>query len=294
MTWGAVAVVGAAVVGGVASNSAAKKGAAAQGKATDAAIGEQQRQYDQTRDDQRGYRDAGSYALNRLTGQVSQSEGNFDADAYLRDNPDVAADPYWAGNAYQHYVNYGRGENRDFEYNSQAQEQLARGGVGEIDRATTPEEVMSDPGYKFGLQQGQQALDRKIAAMGGRVSGAALKAAARYGTDYGASGYNAAYQRGQDRLNRLASLAGVGQSATQASSAAGAQSTNAISGLISSQGDANAAAGIAQGNIWRSTGNQLAGYFQNRQSQNTNPFGNAAGYYSSTMNPDYSSYADPQ
>ncbi len=133
-------------------------------------------------------------------------------------------------------------------------------------------EAMRDPGYQFGLQQGQQALDRKIAAMGGRVSGAALKAAARYGTDYATTGYNAAYQRGQDRLNRLAAMAGLGQTAPPASAQSGANATNAISNLISSQGDANAAASMAQGNIWRNAGNQLSGYFMNQYQRNQNPY----------------------
>jgi hypothetical protein len=128
----------------------------------------------------------------------------------------------------------------------------------EIGKPITAADVMSDPGYQFGLSQGQLGLDRKTASMGGRVSGAALKAADQYATDYATTGYNSAYQRGQDRLNRLAALAGIGQTATQASSAAGQSSANAISSLLTSQGDASAANQIAQGNIWGNAGNQLA------------------------------------
>ena len=124
-------------------------------------------------------------------------------------------------------------------------------------RMPTAAEVMSDPGYAFGQQQGQQALDRKAAAGGGRVSGASLKAASSYATDYATTGYGAAYQRRQDRLNRLASLAGIGQTATGASAAAGGASANAISGIIGSQGDARAAGQLAQGNIWSGAANQL-------------------------------------
>lgn len=131
----------------------------------------------------------------------------------------------------------------------------------DINRPVTSADVMSDPGYQFGLEQGQTALDRKVAAMGGRVSGAALKGATRYAEGYATTGYNAAYQRKQDRLNRLASIAGLGQTATNGSAAAGQQSTNAISGLISSQGDASAAATMAKGNIWQNTGNQLAALY---------------------------------
>jgi hypothetical protein len=121
----------------------------------------------------------------------------------------------------------------------------------------TAQEVMSDPGYQFGLDQGQQALDRKRSAVGGRLSGASLKGASEYATNYAATGYGAAYQRRQDRLNRLAALAGIGQTATGGSAMAGANATNAISGLMERQGDANAAAGLAQGNIWGGLANQL-------------------------------------
>lgn len=133
----------------------------------------------------------------------------------------------------------------------------------DINKPTTAADVMAgDPGYQFGLDQGQTALDRKIAAMGGRVSGAALKATDRYATDYATTGYGAAYQRSQDRLNRLAALAGLGQTATGASAAAGAASTNAITALQTQQGDAAAAGQIAQGNIWGNAGNQLTALAQ--------------------------------
>jgi hypothetical protein len=131
----------------------------------------------------------------------------------------------------------------------------------DINQPTTAADVMSDPGYQFGLDQGQLALDRKFAASGGRVSGAAMKAAAQYGTNYATTGYGAAYQRSQDRLNRLAALAGVGQTATAGSAAAGAGLANAISGILQSQGNATGAAQLAQGSIWGGAGNQLAALY---------------------------------
>lgn len=149
---------------------------------------------------------------------------------------------------------------------------------GEMGTMPTSQDVMNSPGYQFGLQQGQQAIDRKTAAAGGRVSGAALKSAAEYGTNYATTGYNAEYQRRQDRLNRLASLAGIGQSATGSSAAAGANMANNVSGSLSSQGDATGAARIAQGNIWANNGNQLAATAQNwaRGYQSNNPQSNPA------------------
>ncbi len=129
--------------------------------------------------------------------------------------------------------------------------------AGDINTPVTAQDVMADPGYQFGLTQGQTALDRKIAASGGRVSGAALKAASRYGTDYASSGFNSAYQRKQDRLNRLAAIAGIGQTSTAGTAAAGQAATNNIGRALSSQGDATAASQIARGNIWANTTNKL-------------------------------------
>lgn len=128
----------------------------------------------------------------------------------------------------------------------------------DINAPTTAADVMSDPGYQFGLDQGRRAIDQKIAASGGRVSGASIKAAARFGTDYGATGYGAAYQRKQDRLNRLAALAGIGQTASAGSAAAGSNSTNAITSLLTSQGDARGASQVANGSIWSNATKQLA------------------------------------
>lgn len=158
----------------------------------------------------------------------------------------------------------------------------------EINAPVTSADVMSDPGYQFGLSQGQLGLDRKAAAAGGRVSGAALKSAAEYANNYATTGYNAAYQRRQDRLNRLASLANIGQTATGGSAAAGAAKSNAISSLISSQGDASAAASMAQGNIWGNTVNQLGAVASKWASTPYNP--------GSTFNIDSSggyTYKDP-
>lgn len=131
----------------------------------------------------------------------------------------------------------------------------------EMNTPMTAVDATRDPGYQFGLTQGQMALDRKASAAGGRLSGASLKAAARYGNDYATTKYESAYSRNyqakQDRLNRLAALAGVGQSATGSTAAAGASAAGANAGLITAQGNASAAAQMAQGNIWGSAINQL-------------------------------------
>lgn len=136
--------------------------------------------------------------------------------------------------------------------------------------------VQMDPGYQFGMKQGEQALDRKVAAGGGRVSGAALKSAAQYGTDYATTGYSSAYNRAygtatdtynrdnqarSERLNRLAALAGIGQTSTQNIGALGAQNSGANSALMVAAGNNAGAAQLAQGNIWGNAGNQIAALY---------------------------------
>lgn len=144
--------------------------------------------------------------------------------------------------------------------------------TGDISRMPTAAEVMSDPGYQFGLAEGQKAISRRIAASGGRVSGQAIKAAGRFGTDYATSGYNAAYQRRQDRLNRLAALAGLGQTATGGSAMAGMNAANQISGYMDRLGDAQGAARATQGSIWGNALNQLGGMPWGQQNQDPYPW----------------------
>lgn len=159
--------------------------------------------------------------------------------------------------------------------------------ASENDTPLDQSKIQMDPGYQFGLTQGKQALDRQTAAGGGRISGAALKAAAQYGTDYATTGYSAAYSRANqartDRLNRLAALAGVGQTATQNIGALGAQTAGANSALMVAAGNNRGAAQLAQGNIWGNAGNQIAalfgragtGFSPNADGAGTNPY---AGY----------------
>lgn len=120
-----------------------------------------------------------------------------------------------------------------------------------------PVDPTQDPGYQFGLSQGQKALASQTAANGGRDSGAALKAADEFATNYATTGYSAAYQRGQDRLNRLSALAGLGQTAAGGSGVLGQQATTNLTGLTTAQGNAAAAGQLAQGNIWANGTNAL-------------------------------------
>mgnify|MGYP003407952907 FL=1 len=77
-------------------------------------------------------------------------------------------------------------------------------------------------------------------------------------------------------------MAGIGQTATNASAAAGSQSAANIGNLITGQGNAAAGARMAQGSTWANTGNQLAAIYQRYQgSTQANPYANYTGDYNS-------------
>ena len=128
-------------------------------------------------------------------------------------------------------------------------------------------DFQADPGYAFRLSEGQRALERTAAARGGLISGGALKAASRYGQDMGSqeyqnayaraltgygtqvdrsntafsrglTGYNADVARADTGYNRLAGMAGVGQTTTQQLNTAGANYASMGSNTLGNYGTA--------------------------------------------------------
>ena len=90
---------------------------------------------------------------------------------------------------------------------------------GEYTQQPTLEQLQMDPGYNFRLQQGQQAMLNAARGGGLAGSGAALKAAARYGAGEASQEYQNAYSRFM--ANRLAATQGLQNLATGGLSAAG-------------------------------------------------------------------------
>lgn len=113
-------------------------------------------------------------------------------------------------------------------------------GVG--DKAIDPTAALeATPGYQFQKSEGLQAIDRRNAASGALNSGGADKARIRYAEGIAASNYDS-------YANKLAALAGVGQSATGSTAAAGQSATNAITSAYGTNGANQAAAATAAGN----------------------------------------------
>jgi hypothetical protein len=138
-------------------------------------------------------------------------------------------------------------------------------GYGSLGRNYTMADLEMDPGYGFRLSEGMKALDRTAAARGGMMSGAALKAAGRYGQDMASQEYLNAFNRAQalksERLGVLGSLYGAGQTAAQqVSNAAGQYGVNAGNMMMES-GRARASGYIGSANaITNALGQAALGY----------------------------------
>jgi hypothetical protein len=147
-------------------------------------------------------------------------------------------------------------------------------------------EFQADPGYAFRLAEGQKALDRSAAARGGLISGGALKAATGYGQEMGSqefarareralSNYGTNVARSDTGYNRLASLAGLGQTATSALGSAAGQYGTAM-------GQAAGQYGTNVGNLYTQQGaNQGNALLAGAQAR-TSAYGDIAKLYGST------------
>jgi hypothetical protein len=149
---------------------------------------------------------------------------------------------------------------------------------GDFNRDFTMADFTKDPGYDFRMQQGQRGLDASAAARGGALSGGAIKASTRYGQDYASGEYQNAYNRFNAdrtaRFNRLSSLAGVGQTATNQVGAQGAQVASSIAENQIGAGNARASGYVGQGNAMSSAANTLGNFAMNSQymNQGSNPY----------------------
>ena len=155
----------------------------------------------------------------------------------------------------------------------------------------TAKDYQADPGYAFRLSEGQRALERTAAARGGLISGTALKAASRYSGDLasqeyenayqraltgygtqvdrsntafsrGLTGYNADVARADTGYNRLAGMAGIGQTTGQQLNTAGANyasmGSNTLGNYGTAAGNAITGAGAATAAGQMGSANTLA------------------------------------
>ena len=163
-------------------------------------------------------------------------------------------------------------------------------GYGSLGGGINPGDVQNEAGYQFGLNQGLTAQSNQLGARGMRNSGAAIKAATRYGNDYATTKYDNAFNRiaanRSAQLNPLQTLAGASQTGASTVANAGGNYVNAVSGNQTALGNAMAANSLAQGNIWGGTVNQLA---SGLKGVNWGSLGSSGG----VGNAGYGDYTDP-
>lgn len=148
----------------------------------------------------------------------------------------------------------------------------------------------TDPGYAFRFSEGMKALDRSAAARGGLLSGPTLRGATRFGQDLATgsrqnafneylTGFNANTGERNALYNRLAGVAGTGQTAT---GQIGAQGTNMASNIgnlnmtsAANTGNAAMAAAGARNSAFGGAANVL-GRMYGGYGGGSNPYANAA------------------
>jgi hypothetical protein len=115
------------------------------------------------------------------------------------------------------------------------QEELAAAGspyAGRLTETFKPSDLNRDPSYQFRLNEGLRAIQARGAATGMLQSGQGLRDISDYSQQSASQEYGSAYDRfmrNQEALySRLSGLAGVGQQATGAATAAGAQTAQNI------------------------------------------------------------------
>ncbi len=202
---------GSALLGAGSSIVAGNKAAKAQRQAADQASATEMRMFEQTREDQKPYREAG--------------------------------------------------------YRSLAE--LEAGMKGDLGRSFTLADYQADPGYAFRLNEGTQALERSAAARGGLLSGGTLKDLTAYSQGMASQEYNNAYNRWTNdqttQFNRLAAIAGIGQTATNNVNQIGTQVAGNVANNQLQAGNARAS---AYANTGASIGNAVSGGLQNYMFQN--------------------------
>lgn len=272
MSWVAVAVGGASLVGGYMNAKGAKDAAKASAQGSDRAAQVQWDMFNQSRSDNEPFRQAGLTGLQEYmallglptnsvqTGAIDWTTGDatpsmnaalYGSDPRYKSAWDRAVAEH--GKPYTSASDRGVIESRLQQlYNSQPAPAGAPGGT-----STTQQQAFdrfrSAPGYQFGLDQGVKALDSSAAAAGGLFSGKTAKALTQFGQNY-------ADQQGyRPYMNSLASLAGIGQTATSQNNQLGMQTAGNVGQAYQNAGNARASGIQGSANAWGNTLGQLTG-----------------------------------
>jgi hypothetical protein len=124
----------------------------------------------------------------------------------------------------------------------------------------------ASPDFQFRQQEGDKAITRNAAALGGLASGNTGAALTDYSSNLAAGEYG-------NYFNRLSSLAGIGQSAVNTSTQAGLTTASNIGNAAQNGADARASGVAAGANAWGNALGTIGGigynYFNQRPAANS-------------------------
>lgn len=239
MSWVAIAIGGSALISGAVGSHASDKAAKAQGEASDAAIAEQRRQFDLTRQDLAPYLNTGRQALNAL--------GSIYGYAPTSEAPVTPAEPTSNLPPPDALVRFNH-MNIPISMFPQYQQLVGEQPVQEQPPApppsapaTTPDysAFFESPDYNFRRTEGLRDINNSFAARGGALSGNALRALTEFNSNLAAGEFG-------NYFNRQAALAGVGQAATNTGAQVGANTASNIGNALIGAGNSRAS-GIVGG-----------------------------------------------
>lgn len=272
----AAITVGGSLLASNSASKAAKQSAQASQTATDQATAEQRRQYDQSRADYAPYLQTGTNALNALgrlyglsgssqPGAVTQAYPTGRAGSTAEYGPSYGLAGFGGGRPISTMDEFGRTQ-------TDMPERIGYSGLGSIGTgqqgqaqqvpqtaAGQPTGQAGDlgtfwqsPDYNFRLSESMRALTARNAALGIQDSGAAQRSALTLAGNQASGEYN-------NYANRLAALAGVGQTTAQNNAALGQTYANNV------------------GNLQTGNATNLASSYQKQGQAQSNLYGSLAG-----------------
>lgn len=285
MPWG-VAAAAIAAGGAIISSDASKSAAGTQANAAQQSALTQKQMFDQVNNQQAPYRSAGSAALTQLRdflGFGIPQATNPQSSAILRGN--LAFDE--KGNYLGRFGHGDKGGGTLEEIAptwgvDQVVDETGKSQWSKPGLATTAQQTPNTgsfvhqfnaddlktnlaPNYDFMLKQGQGATTNLSNLAGGAFSGNTLKAINDYTQNYASNAYQNAFQNyntNQTNIyNRLASIAGLGQTAGSNSTTGASAFSGGIGDAISSAGTARAAGQVGSANALSQGASNAMGWY---------------------------------
>lgn len=216
MTWGMTAVAGATLVSGYMGSKAAKSAAGTQADAAAYAADVNKEMFDVQNEQFAPYRGAGYQGLNILRGMLPGAYTKYDE----------------SGKPIE-----GTATGTDF-----------------LTRQFGPEDLKTylDPSMEFRMKYGQEGTNRLANVAGGAIGGNTLRALTDYSQNLASTEYGKSFDRKQvdvgNIYNRLASIAGIGQTAQNTTAGLSANTASTLGNLAVGSANAQAAGTVGATN----------------------------------------------